>query len=321
MQPTRNHARNSNHHPRTPFYTPGEFFQSPEPLPSNYYDSGREVHSAPFGQGQDRSWASVAQSSTGPSRVASSQWTPSGLFQSHGNLRSSRSIQLPPTTSQHTVPSPFPHGGHRERIEGTVPAWLGNYEPYRGRHNPNEFTPPNYIHPSTPPSPPPIPAAYDRNRVPAWRENQISGSFRRSEADALVQLPDYVPVVRTRSPTSGPSSRGSGNSFSSGGASGGSARSHRDAVSRCEFCGREDLLSALKDHWLRCPRRNARRSSRPGIWFGGSRSVCLYRVLNSLSLTEYSYESLVTLRVVANLQVCIRDRHVSFQPRIFIASF
>ena len=239
----------------------------------NYHDSDRDVNSASFGRSQVQTWESPIQRNVGAASPA--QQTPPDLFYSH--LGSS--MQPPPIPSQ-SISNSFFYEGHR----GTVPEWLKACSPTPDNHDP---APSTYTHARTPSPPPPIPGAFNRNHIQAWQESQISGSFRRSEIDMLVSQSDYVPVTRRRSTTSGPSSRESGNSFSSGGASG-SALSHREVVSRCEFCGREDLLSALKDHWLRCPRRNARPSSRPGTWFGGSRSVCPYYIPIVHSLMKYS---------------------------------
>jgi hypothetical protein len=112
----------------------------------------------------------------------------------------------------------------------------------------------------------PYAAAYDRNHVPAWKESQHSAEFRRQEMDARVLREDYVHVTSLVG-GQGQGSSDSANSFSSGGATGGSCDwSGQDVTSECEFCGRRDLLSTLKDHWLSCQYRTTGARSRRGIW-------------------------------------------------------
>lgn len=297
MQSTRNHNRDSR--------------QALGAYQLNYHESDRDVNSTSFRRGQTaQTLTTPLQSNAGTARAAPPQQTPFGIFHS----QPSSSIQ-PPTP----VSSSFFYGGHRERIDETVPEWLQACSPATDDDNP---APSTYLHTRTPSPPPPIPGAYDRNGIPAWRESQISGSFRRRDMDSFVSQSDYVPVTRPSSPTSGPSSRGSGNSFSSGGASCDSALSRREAVSRCEFCGREDLLSTLKDHWFKCPRRNARPSSRPGIWFGSQMYVLITLLL---LIDEIIYGSVVLLRhvaiyvfktVMSPFDSALRSVHYAFPPRI-----
>jgi len=108
-------------------------------------------------------------------------------------------------------------------------------------------------------------AAYERNHVPTWRESQRSGEFRRQEMDVRVLHADYV---RVSSPQGrGSQSSGSAHSFSSSGATAGSCGwPGQDVTSECEFCGRRELLSTIKDHWLSCPHRSAVPPSRRGVW-------------------------------------------------------
>ena len=107
-------------------------------------------------------------------------------------------------------------------------------------------------------------AAYERSHVPAWKESQYSGEYRRQEMDARVSQADFV-LVSPRA--QGSQSSGSAHSFSSGGATSGSCdHSGMDVTSECEFCGRTELLSTLKGHWLSCPHRTAVPPSRRGIW-------------------------------------------------------
>jgi hypothetical protein len=108
------------------------------------------------------------------------------------------------------------------------------------------------------------PAAYERSQIPVWRELEQSGEIRRQEMDARVSRADYVRLPSNPPTSRGSQSSGSAHSFSSGGATTDSFGG-QDVAGTCEFCGRRELLSTLKDHWLKCPYR-ATRPSRRGVW-------------------------------------------------------
>lgn len=161
-------------------------------------------------------------------------------------------------------------GDHRQRgrVE-RIPTWLDEQLSSRGNfpaHYPRDA--PSFDSPEIAPSPPPIPGVYCRNHVPSWAELAFSAQHRREEMNARVYKRDFVRVARSPSSVRGRGSQssGSGNSFSSGGASRGSGRSGHHVMSSCEFCGKKDLLSTLKDHWLSCPHRGPAGSFRHGLW-------------------------------------------------------
>lgn len=184
-----------------------------------------------------------------------------------------------PSAESTSVPSPsfVPDIQQRSMTQGGVeyiPTWLENQpsppsDAYPVHHS-GQVTVPSFEHSGMAQSHAqhPYNAAYERSHVPAWRELQSSGEFRRQEMDARVLRDDYV---RTTSPVSvrgqGSQSSGSANSFSSGGATTGSfGWTGQDATGECEFCGRTELLSTLKDHWLGCKYRSAVQPSRQGVW-------------------------------------------------------
>lgn len=110
------------------------------------------------------------------------------------------------------------------------------------------------------------PSAYERNRVPAWKESQYSGEYRRQQLNDRVTRGDYVPVWRGPQDRDSQSSE-SANSLSSGGATVGSnGRSWDEVMGRCEFCGHQALLSTVQEHWLSCPHRTAAKPTRQGVW-------------------------------------------------------
>ena len=174
-------------------------------------------------------------------------------------------------------PSPSPDIQRRSVTQGRVeyiPTWLENQaSPPSDAHlvqRSGQIIVPSFEHSGMAQSyaQHPYNVAYERSHVPAWRELQYSGEFRRKEMDARVLRDDYV---RTTSPVSvrgqGSQSSGSANSLSSGGATAGSLGwTGQDATAECEFCGRTELLSTLKDHWLGCKYRTAVQASKQGVW-------------------------------------------------------
>jgi hypothetical protein len=109
------------------------------------------------------------------------------------------------------------------------------------------------------------PSAYERNHVPAWKESQYSGEYRRQELNDRVVRADYIPVWRG-SQDRGSQSSGSAHSLSSGGATGGSNGQSWEVMASCEFCGYQALLSTVQEHWLSCPHRTAVKPARQGVW-------------------------------------------------------
>lgn len=120
--------------------------------------------------------------------------------------------------------------------------------------------------------------AYERNKVPAWKENQYSGEFRRQELDDMVSRDDYVRIAQSpvRSGTGGSQgSRGSARSTASTSraTAGSPVVPGQDAIGQCEFCGRLEPVSTLKEHWLSCDYRSPTQGSRRGssIWMNRRR--------------------------------------------------
>ena len=121
-------------------------------------------------------------------------------------------------------------------------------------------------------------SAFERNQVPTWREQQYSGEIRRRELERVVAGEGYRRVVRSPrgsqgsrgSTRSNGATTGSGSSDSADGASAGSF-APTGRTQTCEFCGRAEMLSTLREHWLVCEHRAPVPESRQGVWIGRPR--------------------------------------------------
>jgi hypothetical protein len=253
-------------------YTSRANRQSPESYASS--DSGRISHSS-SGYPHHRHHQSIGEGlsqpvsqfwGTGNSHV----WTPPsfpsqddmGWRTPHRSLVSylAQSPPDPPTAATRRPPAA------RGRVE-YVPTWLAD-QPSPPFDAPQDNVVSSIEHPAMAHSPTqyPFPSAYERSHVPAWKESQHSGEFRRQDLNNRVLRANYVLVSRAPQ-TRGSQSSGSANSVSSSGATGGSkGRSWSQEMESCEFCGPHALLSMIQEHWLSCPRRTSETPSRQGVW-------------------------------------------------------
>ena len=278
---TRYEPRANQHHPYASeeqslsySYTSRPFRESPEPsMPSASDVVGHPSNDHPrYRQSVSREgyFQPVPEDSTYVDPHVLTRYTLSS-FHSQGEIAWS-SEQSTFVASEPNLGS-LPNIQRRGGVE-YIPSWLANQpsppsDNYPVHHS-GHVTVPSFEHSGMAQSHAqhPYTAIYERSHVPAWRELQYSGEFRRQEMDARVLRDDYV---RTTSPVSmrgqGSQSSGSAHSFSSGGAtSGSSSWTGQDVMGECEFCGRRELLSTLKDHWLSCQYRTAVPPSRQGMW-------------------------------------------------------
>lgn len=248
----------------------------------------RDAGSAMSGQQEATPWLSTGVLSQSPSSMdnmsirARSNSTTSRHGPSSWHFRSQCSTSGSPAASpSQSTMAAFPQGHPSAPVFlGPEPfsTWLAEQSFLPNIDIPLEFhsrpaLPPSFAHSGMKRASPAehvyLPA-YERSHVSAWNEQQYSGESRRRELEARVAREDYVRIVHSpaRSGSGSQGSRGSTGSNSTGRATAGSYYTQSGKVpdSECEFCGRIEPISTLKEHWFACEHRNPVPESRQGPW-------------------------------------------------------